>query len=63
MLPDEAQGTSPKPQPIAVVVREATFLDHVQFTAVEPELAIAFHVEIVPYRWERGVVERLRPAA
>ncbi len=52
-----------EPQPIAVMVRKATFLEHPPFNAVEPKLANAFHVENVPYRWERGVVERLRPAA
>jgi hypothetical protein len=44
-------------------VRKATFLEHSPFNAVEPRLANAFHVENVPYRWERGIVERLRPAA
>jgi hypothetical protein len=52
-----------EPQPIAVVVRKATFLDHRPFNQAAPILANAFHVENVPYRWERGVVERLRPAA
>ena len=52
-----------EPQPIDVVVRKATFLDHAPFTEVSPLLANAFHVEKVPYRWERGVVEPLRAAA
>ena len=51
------------PQPIDVVVRKATFLDHAPFNEVSPLLANAFHVEKVPYRWERGVVEPLRTAA
>jgi hypothetical protein len=52
-----------EPEPIDVVVRKATFLEHPPFNAVAPLLANAFHVENVPYRWERGVVERLREAA
>lgn len=52
-----------EPQPIAVDVRKATFLDRAPFGAVPPILANAFHVENVPYRWERGVVERLQAAA
>lgn len=52
-----------EPQPIAVAVRKATFLEHPPFNAVTPTLANAFHVENVPYRWERGVVERLKAAA
>jgi hypothetical protein len=51
------------PQPIAVDVRKATFLEHPPFNGVKPILANAFHVENVPYRWERGVVEKLRAAA
>ena len=52
-----------EPQPIDVVVRKATFLDHPPFNKVEPVLANAFHVENVPYRWERGIVEPLKAAA
>jgi len=52
-----------EPQPIAVVVRNATFLEQPPFNAATPILANAFHVENVPYRWERGVVERLEEAA
>jgi hypothetical protein len=52
-----------EPQPIAVDVRKATFLERPPFNQVPPILANAFHVAGVPYRWERGVVERLRPAA
>jgi hypothetical protein len=52
-----------EPQPIAVDVRKATFLDHPPFNQVSPILANAFHVENVPYRWERGVVEHLKEAA
>ncbi len=52
-----------EPQPIDVVVRKATFLDHPPFNEVAPILANAFHVENVPYRWERGIVEPLKAAA
>jgi Uncharacterized conserved protein (COG2071) len=52
-----------EPQPIAVDVRKATFLERPPFNDVMPILANAFHVANVPYRWERGVVERLEGAA
>jgi hypothetical protein len=52
-----------EPQPISVDVRRATFLDHPPFTEARPILANAFHVENVPYRWERGVIEHLPRAA
>jgi uncharacterized protein YqjF (DUF2071 family) len=52
-----------EPQPIAVVVRKATFLDRPPFAQVRPVLANAFHVADVPYRWEVGVVEPLSEAA
>ena len=58
----KATRTRWEPQPIAVDVRKATFLEHPPFNAVKPRLANAFHVENVPYRWEPGVVERLRAA-
>ena len=52
-----------EPQPIAVEVRQATFLESPPLSGVRPILANAFHVENVPYRWERGVVEPLPAAA
>ena len=52
-----------EPQPIAVEVRKATFLQRRPFSEAGPILANAFHVENVPYRWERGVVESLPRAA
>jgi hypothetical protein len=63
MVMIKATRTRWEPQPIAVVVRKATFLEHPPFNEVSPILANAFHLEGVPYRWERGVVERLKPAA
>jgi hypothetical protein len=59
----KATRTNWQPQPITVVVRRATFLEHPPFNTVRPILANAFHVANVPYRWERGVVERLKEAA
>jgi len=52
-----------EPQPIAVDVRQASFLEQPPFSAVPPRLANAFHVENVPYRWERGIVEPVAAAA
>lgn len=52
-----------EPQPIAVDVRKATFLEQPPFSRARPLLANAFHVDNIPYRWERGVVERLARAA
>ena len=49
------------PQPVAVEVRRATFFDHPPFAGETPVLANAFHLQEVPYRWERGVLERLAP--
>lgn len=59
----KATRTHWEPQPISVVVRKATFLEYPPFNTVRPILANAFHVENVPYRWERGIVERLGEAA
>src|ERR1700694_2682379 len=59
----KATRTHWEPQPISAVVRKATFLEHPPFNTVTPILANAFHVENVPYRWERGVVEKLKAAA
>jgi hypothetical protein len=59
----KATRTHWEPQPVSVVVRKATFLEHPPFNEFSPKLANAFHVENVPYRWERGVVEKLRAAA
>lgn len=47
------------PQPVAVQVRRATFFDRPPFAGEAPVLANAFHLQDVPYRWERGVLERL----
>ena len=47
------------PEPVAVDVRECTFLARPPFDRERPVLASAFHLQDVPYRWERGISERL----
>jgi hypothetical protein len=42
------------PQPVAVEVRRNTFLEHEPFCRAKPLLANAFHIQDVPYRWDRG---------
>lgn len=43
------------PQPVAVNVRRCSFFEHEPFCRATPVLANAFHLQDVPYRWERGV--------
>jgi hypothetical protein len=43
------------PQPVRVNVTRCTFLNQEPFCRATPRLANAFHLEDVPYRWERGV--------
>lgn len=50
------------PQPVRVDVERCTFFDHPPFNQTTPVLANAFHIQDIPYRWKRGVVEPL-PAA
>jgi hypothetical protein len=52
-----------EPRPVAVRVETATFFDQPPFAGVEPVLANAFYVERIPYRWRRGVLERVAPEA
>jgi hypothetical protein len=42
------------PEPVAVEVRCNTFLDQEPFCRAKPILANAFHVQDVPYQWQRG---------
>lgn len=42
------------PKPVAVEVLRNRFLEQEPFCSVEPLLANAFHVQDVPYQWERG---------
>lgn len=47
------------PQPVRVEVSECGFLRRPPFASEAPVLVNAFHLQDVPYRWERGVVEPL----
>jgi len=42
------------PCPVAVDVLRNTFLDQGPFCAAQPVLASAFHIQDVPYQWQRG---------
>jgi hypothetical protein len=42
------------PEPVSVDVVRNTFLDQQPFCQAQPILANAFHVQNVPYRWQRG---------
>jgi uncharacterized membrane protein YphA (DoxX/SURF4 family) len=44
-----------QPSAVAVEVRKLTFFDQPGFAGCTPQLAAAFHVSAVEYRWERGV--------
>ena len=44
-----------KPMPVAVEVRQLTFLDRAPFDRTRPILANAFYVHDIPYAWQRGV--------
>jgi hypothetical protein len=50
-----ARRTEWHPQPVAVEVKECTFLHDARFEGVAPILANAFHVSDIDYRWDRGV--------
>lgn len=47
------------PKPIEIAVRKVTFFNQAPFKGTEPLLANAFLVTGIPYRWKRGVRERL----
>ncbi len=49
-----AQRQTWDPQPVAVEVRQNTFLEREPFCRARPILANAFHVRDVPYLWQRG---------
>lgn len=49
-----AQRQSWNPRPVAVEVSRNTFLDRKPFQEAVPILANAFHVQNVPYEWQRG---------
>ena len=48
------------PRLVTVDVRHATFFVQPMFRGVTPILASAFYVTDIQYRWERGVVERIK---
>jgi hypothetical protein len=47
------------PQPVAVTVHHATYLEQPALAAAGPRLANAFYLENVPYWWQAGTVEPL----
>jgi len=47
------------PNPVAVTVERCTFFNSSHFQGVRPNLANAFYVANIDYRWNRGVVESL----
>lgn len=55
----EGVRTNWHPRPVKVEVRRVTFFDSPIFAAARPILASAFYLENIPYRWKRGVVEKL----
>jgi hypothetical protein len=60
MLRVEGVRQNWKPEPIHVDVARATFLNRPPLNHMpEPQLANAFFLENVPYRWKRGVREDL----
>jgi hypothetical protein len=51
------------PEPVAVEVRQCTFLDRPPFDRKDKVLASAFHLQNVPYRWKRGICEPVQGGA
>jgi len=49
------------PQPVAVDLVKCNFLKSSPFCGAPPVLANAFHLQDVPYRWERGVRRPVSP--
>lgn len=47
------------PQPVRVDVKRATYLESPALRDAQPVLANAFYLQDVPYRWTRGVRERV----
>ena len=47
------------PRPVAVTVREATFLQGAQLGGAEARLANAFYLQDVPYSWKAGTLEAI----
>jgi hypothetical protein len=49
------------PEPVSVNVKKCSFFKQAPFTQVTPILANAFHLQNVPYRWNRGERRPLQP--
>ena len=47
------------PMPVHVDVDRCTYLEKPPFSSVPLRLANAFFIENIPYRWQRGVVDRV----
>jgi hypothetical protein len=47
------------PTPVRVHVDRCTYLEKPPFSSVPLRLANAFFIENIPYRWQRGVVDRV----
>ena len=47
------------PRPVPVRVLKTCFFKHPPFDRAKPVLANAFHIQDIPYRWERGIREVL----
>lgn len=48
-----------EPRPVEVEVGRNTFLEHAPFRDAPACLANAFYIENIPYRWRRGILEKL----
>ncbi|MEO7454541.1 MAG: hypothetical protein ABIV13_07240 [Fimbriimonadales bacterium] len=48
-----------KPTLVSANVHKITFFDQPVFKGVTPIVSSAFHVQDIPYRWERGIREQL----
>lgn len=55
----EGVRTNWDPRPVEVEVKKNTFLQHPPFSEAPARLANAFYIENIPYRWKRGVLEKL----
>lgn len=58
----EGQRERWDPRPVAVEVRECSFLRRPPLAGVAPTLANAFHIRDLPYRWRPGILEPLPKA-
>jgi len=54
MMVIEGRRTNWQPQPVPVQIERSTFLESGALRGSKPQLANAFYLKDVPYRWERG---------